>query len=52
VAELRIRDLDDNTHKQLRHLAVDLGKSLNTLVKELIEDGLARLQERKPPRKG
>lgn len=42
MAELRIRDLDDSLHKALRHLAVERNVSLNTLVKELLQQAMDR----------
>jgi hypothetical protein len=42
VAELRIRDLDGDLHKALRHLAVEKGVSLNQLVKDLLADAIER----------
>lgn len=46
MAELRIRDLDDDLHRALRHLAVERDTSLNKLVAELLQEAVDKLSER------
>ena len=46
MAELRIRDLDDDLHRALRHLAVERDTSLNKLVAELLQEAMDKLSER------
>ena len=45
MAELRIRDLEQDLHKALRHLAVERGISLNALVKELLRQAMEKIDK-------
>ncbi len=45
MAELRIRDLEQDLHKALRHLAVERGISLNALVKDLLRQAMEKIDK-------